>query len=329
MKNQTQFIILLLLAASCNPSRLIITSKPIYTDTKIVTITKQDTETPQIRYIPTYTITNTLVTPTPLIFQATVFSKFPKLITPLSAEDTKTLLYEMNTLQGCDIPCWWKIQLGTTTWDEVKILINYLGLSFGYEDYTYESGKFISWYKISPYIQNDYIKSEIDFYEDNHQIYYIRMYAEFPDSIKWSGRERSSYELRTKWKLLAPEKIIALFGDPTRVYYISQGPIGNEGSYSVPYHQLFIFYDEYGLAIEYSGWHKNEINNRCIGFTSTTNYPDSIRIFLKSLSVDTPIEEMHNISFWDGFPTLKESTGMEISEFTSKLTNPANNGCIF
>ena len=86
------------------PSKTILMSTETTTPTRIPTITPSPTDTPT----PTYTVTST-----------------PTDLPTLPPEQAKAMILELlQTNSGCQLPCWWGITPGETTWEQTLRIVS-------------------------------------------------------------------------------------------------------------------------------------------------------------------------------------------------------------
>ena len=145
----------------------------------------------------------------------------------------ETLLSSSN----CQLPCWWGITPGETTWKDTEELLHYLGVrivgvpGYGPNTILHGAGGFD--------FEGISIKNGFSFEETDGVIDAIL--------INSDGYNKPE-EFQTLWTNYSPKKILEMYGVPDRVWLnVTEAYALGRG-----YH-LWFFYDELGFMIRYPG----------------------------------------------------------------------------
>jgi hypothetical protein len=157
-------------------------------------------------------------------------------IPTLGAEEALAFVRQMQTTNGgCDLPCWWGIAPGETTRAQAERILAPLGAYvIPYDD---------------DFLLNfpDYSGIGIDVYgSDDEPISSIEIRAWYYGS-DGSGRR---FPFDESWYLYSLEGVLEQLGAPSEVWLGFGPPIQEE---TISFGELFVFYDELGLIIEYTG----------------------------------------------------------------------------
>lgn len=221
------------------------------------------------------------------------------------------------TNAGCRLPCWWGIEPGKVTWNEVDEFLNRIGAkSAVYE----ESGVVI--HETAGYnFDQEHVFNRVSFAETDAHISAI--------IIKGSGFNDSP-NFKNAWASFSPEQIIAEYGVPTRVWVWSRSSV-HEGSPgpTMPY-SIWFFYDHLGILVRYSGQVKYEnIYKMCPVFGERGNLSDDIDIFLQAPEANIPLEDLPTVRYnaKDAIP-LEDAADMGPSGFYELFTTPGVEPCL-
>jgi hypothetical protein len=221
------------------------------------------------------------------------------------------------TNAGCELPCWWGIEPGRSTWDEVSELLSSIGTTA--EVYKLD-GTVVHEAK-NMHFAEDRISNLISFMETQGIVTAI--------TIDSSGYNDSPM-FKSIWMSFSPENIMLKYGEPSRVwiYSISAGHEGEQGP-TVPY-SIWLFYDHLGALIRYDGQVENEAAYKmCPVFGDQGNLSDYINIYLQSSTAKTPIEALSDVDAYGKKPLLLEdAAAMNLSDFYGLFTEPGVGPCL-
>lgn len=190
--------------------------------TSIPTVTQQST------VLSTSTSNHIVVSPeaitTPTSVVATVLPT-PTLTKQQKAENL-TMLLESNG--GCELPCWWGITPGESTFEAVKSSFEPLG--FRIEDNWLGSQTFYGF--------------DIDFEEESEVIQSMQVSGSYAKEIQ------DANAFIKDWEPYSLYNVLNRYGLPTgvKVYYPFRPDPGSEAAFN-----LFVFYEALGIVINYVG----------------------------------------------------------------------------
>jgi len=180
----------------------------------------------------------TTATPTPTILPTTTPTKKPTTtpIPTLGAEEALAFVRQMQTTNGgCGLPCWWGITPGETTRAQAEQILAPLDAY------------------IIPYSDDfllrfpDYSGLWVDVYgRGDEPISWIDIRASYYGS-DGSGRR---FPFDESWYLYSLEGVLEQWGPPSKVW-LGFGPQIEDAAIS--FGELFVFYNDLGLVIEYDG----------------------------------------------------------------------------
>lgn len=217
----------------------------------------------------------------------------------------------LETNGGCELPCWWGITPGETTWEEAERLLSAAGV---YPNEYTPTPDLVSsgwkWYGLpdSFFVARGVLQSSFEFDARKGIVEHITV-------IGNGSYDELTPDFRNMWAGLAPEKIIPILGIPSRIkVYSAFGPGEGVNTYAI--HDLYIFYDSNGILIEYRV--KNDLPSIlkvCPTFDMGGNMVDSITIFFKPAGDTTPIENLDGAYQSASVLNLKDAVGMTTEEF--------------
>lgn len=247
-----------------------------------------------------------IISPTPTTRATAMEVPVPTLTSDERALQVKEWL---STNAGCKLPCWWGIEPGRVTWNNVREFLNRIGArSSSYE----ESGMLI--HETSGFdLDREHVFNSVSFVENSTQITAIIINA--------SGL-KGSQNFKRVWASFSPEKIIPAYGIPSRVWVKSRSTV-HEGSPgpTMPY-SVWIFYDQLGILFRYSGNVKYQSTYKmCPAFGEQGNLSDYLDIYLQSPDTDISLEQIPTVKYnAEGRISLEEASGISINEFYELFT---------
>jgi hypothetical protein len=196
-------------------------------------------------------------------------------------------LHAIKTNLGCELPCWWGITPGKTTWAKMADMFVKQGIGF------YQEGQL----DLGLAIPENYSRDTIDvaFQKENNQVQGINIKTEYYYLLaeqKYSGA----------WGNFTLDRILTRYGIPTQVYLLlttgaADWSPGMQGTYD-----LWVEYANKGVAIRYPGEliHENQGWYSCPVFGNV----GGIEIRLQSPEFATPLSEKSGFYFSAGRPEL-------------------------
>ncbi len=260
------------------------------------------------------TLSTTLIpTPHPASIVATLSpTRTPALptVTPrptLTADQERAFVVEMlETNGGCELPCWWGITLGETTWQTIK---DHLGL-YG-EGFSQPGGV---------HYQTSYggtLGSLLDYYIDLTFVERDRVIRSIQVMSEVFG-DGASENFASNWHRYSPDQVLNRHGEPSQVYIQLVPPIERDAPV---YYQLWLVYDHLGFYIVYTGpaVYEPPIMRACLRFDEVT----AIALRLQSPRPGESVLESPEL-----LRTLEEATGMDVETFYETFRNADSDVCL-
>lgn len=301
--------VLILLLSSCAPR------KPTPNSDLATPLTNgPDTQTQSIAISPTANFIRTRTeTPT---FRVTTTPR-----PTLEAKEREDFLQDlMNSNGGCQLPCWWGVTPGKTTWQEAEQLFHVMGLNTQSTPSSTRPAAHFRWVSIK--FEEKPLYEALGFYEQEMRI----------DGILVSGN--SDYHptgFQSLWDHYSPDRLLGTFEVPSRVFLRAPGVtgIGNRGKKG---YILWIFYDHLGFMVRYDG----EVDDLPIYHICPSVSETGSRIFRIDISMQSP-NAPYDLADYDGIlidekgsdtvKTIDEAAGMSVEEFYSIFTNKDKPAC--
>ena len=261
---------------------------------------------------------------------ASITSTSPHLIATQSPRMEPTLTYDrqtdfissmLETNGECELPCFWGIIPGETSWRDVQKMITHLGFSY----FESQRGK----------------DSFIDFeYRDkqNDLIYGVLMHVSngIVDIIINDITIRKESLLFTNYKeIFSLRSILLSQGIPDRIW-MSLNVGGEISDPLITDNQIYLFYDRRGILINYFGEAKklNDAYQSCPNLYDKENH-DSIwsSMFLQSPQSNLPLEDIVGLWQLSGEPvkpitlSIEEATQLSILDFYDLITQNGDAAC--
>lgn len=148
----------------------------------------------------------------------------------------------LKTNGGCNLPCWWGIKPGETSWREAELFLRYLGTTI--KETKLESGAPYYGALLNPKIP----EFSLGFVVHERQEGIL-------DTIFVGGNHGSTQNQRdfeAFWEPYSPKEIVRKYKIPSRVLLRASGA-GGPGNFGSKGYILWIFYDELGFVIRYDG----------------------------------------------------------------------------
>lgn len=271
------------------------------------------THTPSVTpsSMPTLSSTPTL-TPTPThtpTVQPTATRRPSPIPTPPGTDPIEQVLWLYETNNGCQLPCWWGIVPGQTTWEVAERFFN----SFT-PDIPFVSGtQGISY---SPQIP---LAPEIFGADKTSPIYSVR------EGIVEVIVTDVAFVYGTPSGYLTPYELstfLATYGEPTEVW-LSTYPTSIEND--LPF-GVVLFYPAKGIVAGYSD------NGERVGdlvYGCPQDDPASV-LRLSSPDLDVTFEQIKDrtSALRSEYLSLEEATGMNVATFYQIFQNPGNTTCL-
>ncbi|MBN2390647.1 MAG: hypothetical protein JXR84_07990 [Anaerolineae bacterium] len=205
----------------------------------------------------------------------------------LTADEEYRYVGEMlSTNGGCELPCWWGITPGESSWQGTKEGLPGLNFQFWFPE--------------------DFIKYDL----------YLVLTKE-KNLVKTIDIRSECFEcdrFAQDWQRYSLDQLLSRYGSPSRVRVVLALPIDAGGP---TYYILYMFYDDLGISVIYMGpaTKQGEMLNTCFSFHQIT-------LWLQSPELSTPLEQMIDPDEWAYTVPLDEATGMGVEEFYETFRHP-------
>lgn len=231
----------------------------------------------------------------------------PPTVTPrptLTADERYDFVKEMlETNGGCELPCWWGITPGETTWRAARDFFTSQGINWFYESELY----------FDPPLSKRTTEYNLDLHFTQRAgiVYSVQVHSQA------LGAPQVNH-FAQDWHRYSPDQLLSKYGIPSQVYIHMMPPIERDAPV---YYTLWLVYDQVGFFIIYRGPASYEppTMRACPRFKEVTwillylESPGLSRLF--DSSADPPV-------------TLEEATGMSVESFYETFKNPDSDVCI-
>jgi len=245
----------------------------------------------------------------------------PPPITPRptrTAEEEQAFVREMlETNGGCELPCWWGITPGKTTWQEVRERLGFYydgGISrpsgMRYHETAYGD---VLYPPPPPYGYSIYI----GFTERDGIVQSIEVFA---DALHTKFPQRFAQD----WHRYSLDQVLTRYGEPSQVML----ELWPNPPAPPPYYQLFVFYEHRGILIAYDGLAVvNETAQVCPGRLEEVL---SIEMWLQSPDRGIPLLQMADLDPAEQAQMLplEEATGMDVQTFYETFRQAGTGACL-
>jgi hypothetical protein len=216
----------------------------------------------------------------------------------------------LKTNAGCDLPCWWGIKPGETSWGEAELFLHYLGVTT--KEIKLESG--------APYygaLHPRLSEFSLGFIMDEEQAGIVNIV--FIGGNHGSTQNQRDFE--TFWESYSPKKVIGKYKIPSRVLLRVPGA-GGPGNSGIKGYILWIFYDELGFMIRYDGKVADlPVYHICPELKAGVDDIDRISMTLQHPDHPLPLEwddSILTIGLSPGLPPIlpiQDATGISLENF--------------
>jgi hypothetical protein len=288
-------LMLIVLADGCAPTKLgptPLSSTPSETLTasKTVTLTSTFTGTSTPTMTPTLQTTETIMTNTPLS----------------DIQIQENVIDSLKNNGNCQLPCWWGINPGSTSWSDANVTLQRIGLKPSFDNI---SGAYTLLYSFSG--SNHALVLSMDLSVENGLVKTINFHGEGYTNL---------LAFKKIYANLAPEQILMAYGSPNQVE-VTGGP-GAGGVYYV----ISLYYDDLDFAISYAG--KAPFTNSnytnvvfCPTFGATGNLNGGLNLELESGHTALNHEVLSR--------SLSEIVGMTSQDFYNLYINNKDDACFY
>ncbi len=233
----------------------------------------------------------------------------------LTARESETRIRELLRTNGdCELPCWWGITPGRTTWAATRQFIIQMGGRTS--DMLHRDGSI--GHGVGGFDAND-IYTSVGVLERGGVVESIEVAIE---------GEHNQLVFLEDWKYYSLSQILAIYGEPSRVWIqLAAGPVmpGSTMGYGI-----WLFYDHLGFLVSYGG--SGVVVQSIYRICPAQNGPGgivSIRLWLQSPHSKTSLEELAGVTR-ENLPYLRpveEATGLSVDEFYALFTQSDAPAC--
>ncbi len=264
-----------------------------------------------------------LETPTPSPMPATTtpsptYTPAPPTLTPaptLTAEEERAFVRKMlATNGGCELPCWWGITPGETTWQEVR---HRLGFYYGGQGILRPGG--VRYHEVHygdlryPYPPPYGYYIDIGFTEEDGVVQSIQVSGEI---VQHTTPDRFAQD----WRRYSLDQVLTRYGMPSQVR-VHMAPPMEQGA--TPEYVLTVVYDDRGFWISYGGVavYGEPKMRACPAF----NQVNRVILGLQSPRASRPIVQPDP----EGYDrSLVEATGISLEKFYNTFKNADSRACL-
>lgn len=228
----------------------------------------------------------------------------PTPLPTLDPDEVEAYVREMlQTNAGCELPCWWGITPGETSWEEMEAAFLDLGISV-------ENGRLDlkSWNTATGYRLEIEFEREDDLVRSvsvgNYGWYHTLIQDDFADT----------------WQRYALHQVLSRHGVPSEVYLVLDRQDYHYG--------MFVVYDDQGIGFLYPGIRISDVGGWLI--CPVFGQVEEFAMQLQSPAADTPIAPREHDDEWfyvEG--RLAELTGMDVQAFHEAFSRPDPQTCAF
>lgn len=238
----------------------------------------------------------------------------------LSVNQRASLMEELlATNKDCKLPCWWGVSPGVSKWMDVEDFILSIGAKTGQQSLSndlilHETGGFD--------LPEKGIRNRISFIESSANVIAIRVAAE--------GRTNPE-AFKEIWASYWPDKILSDYGKPSRVLLKTFSRAGESSPVQRTIYGLWMFYDDKGVLIRYSGTVIFDATYRiCPSYAESGNLVPDIELYLQSPTNSMPIDDLarDGLTPETSIRPLEDATGVSIDQFSELLLNDPQNFCV-
>jgi hypothetical protein len=242
----------------------------------------------------------------------------------LSAEQRENQILELlQTNGGCELPCWWGIMPGTTTWSQAQAFLEGLGVKTSIDR---TSGNAIDHGTSGLSIASHSIHNGIGFTERAGIVQEIGIGSSSTNpSTNLSGWLEA-------WAGYSPKQIISKYGVPDRIWLMTSSQFHEpSGGSQMPY-ELWLFYDRLKFLIRYAGVVRYApIYRFCPEYGENGQLTAEISLNLADPANPTPLETLSNAltipGMTDYIQPIEKATGLTIEKFSSLFTQNSKDVC--
>jgi len=211
----------------------------------------------------------------------------------LTADEKHAYVMEMLTTNGgCDLPCWWGVTPGQSDWQGVVDYFVTRGDGF-YFNLLSTQGLY-HYYILHTFTERYGVVQSIE--------------------VRSESLDNTSSQFAQDWAHYSLDQVLSRYGEPSRARVALALPVEPGGPI---YYILYIFYDNLGVGIRYTGpaVEQGELLHTCFSF-------ESITLWLQSPESSTPLEQAISLDEWSFTVSLEEATRMSIEEFYKTFRHP-------
>ncbi len=222
------------------------------------------------------------------------------------------VLQALKTNGGCELPCWWGITPGKTTWKEMVDTFAKQGIGFFEEGHPNLS-----------YVTKDNHREEtidVTFQRENDLVQGVDIKSAYYHLL-------AKQEYAETWKSYSLDQVLSQHGIPTRVYLELTVGAGDWSPGMQATYELWLAYADKGITVRYPG----ELIHDKQGWYVCPTFRSDKGITLKLRAPNTPasIDELEADNPFQFAGTLEKLTGMSLQRFYEMFKQSPPPGCLF
>jgi hypothetical protein len=270
------------------------------------------TSIPMVTASPTRNVTPTTASSTLTSQPGLAPSVMPTLTTSQRQAYFRNLLKQPT----CELPCWWGISPGTSSWTGVADVLTHLGAITSpqpaSDDSVYHGVGGFNFEELKIY-------NKVGFMERSGTIESIDLRSE-------SGLNPIGFQ--ELWAQYSPRILIREYGSPSRVWL--------ESAYNVPVgandevgYSLWLLYDKLGFLAGYTGTVKHEATYHfCPRFEQGQDI-QSLELFLQAVDSPIPLESLLPVDSLHGpyIHTIEDAAGLSVEQFAALFEQQDKPAC--
>lgn len=234
------------------------------------------------------------------------FTPTPTPSPTFTVEEKEDFVREMlETNGGCELPCWWRIIPGETTWETLRVQFFSQEVGLLHQD---------GWYFSMP-ISEQLTQYQVVFHFDQEAsiVHSIQVLSEPMVDPRTSTFAQD-------WHRYSLDQVLTRYGLPSQIRLLLVPPIERGAP---PYYGLTLIYNDRGFSIHYKGPAMYEPPT--IGMCPRFDEVNFLVLNLQSPQQDEPVLEPSEESA--SLP-LEEAVGMDIETFYEIFREPGASQCL-
>ncbi len=245
------------------------------------------------------------------------------LMPTLSVEQRESQILELlQTNGGCELPCWWGIIPGTSTWPQTQAFLEGLGVKTSINR---TLGNAIDYGTSGLSVASRNISLGVGFTAQDGIIEEIWINSSSINHNSPSGWLEA-------WADYSPKQIISRYGAPDRAWLMTSSQVHEPPESSQMPYELWFFYDDLKFLIRYVGVvDYAPVYRFCPAYGQNRQLTPELRIFLADPANLTPLETLSNAlstpGMTDYIQPIEKATGLTMKQVSSLFTQNSKEAC--